>query len=210
MAAVTVRNLDAQVKERLRIRAAVHGRSMESEIRAILAEAVSRPGDTDELFATMLDRFAQILYGIARLPDGRRKQLLSTTSSELFAALQDQVLPFDSAAARHYSEVVQGRDQRGSRRAEQDHARDARHQERADPDRRRYPEQQKVHAGRQLLGLPQWQGRGRAASLLGGTRGGRDYRDAAREGWGDTLGMCTDRFSVNWLVNINAAQPQGG
>jgi plasmid stability protein len=60
MAAVTVRNLDDQVKERLRIRAAVHGRSMESEIRAILAEAVSGPGDTDGLFATMLERFASI------------------------------------------------------------------------------------------------------------------------------------------------------
>lgn len=57
MAAVTVRNLDDQVKERLRVRAAVHGRSMESEIRAILAEAVSVPGDGDELFATLLDRF---------------------------------------------------------------------------------------------------------------------------------------------------------
>ncbi len=60
MAAVTVRNLDAQVKERLRIRAAVHGRSMESEIRAILAEAVSEPGEKDGLFATILDRFAKI------------------------------------------------------------------------------------------------------------------------------------------------------
>ena len=60
MAAVTVRNLDDQVKERLRVRAAVHGRSMESEIRAILAEAVSRPGVTDGLFATMLERFAGI------------------------------------------------------------------------------------------------------------------------------------------------------
>jgi plasmid stability protein len=47
MAAVTVRNLDDQVKERLRVRAAVHGRSMESEIRAMLADAVSGPGDTD-------------------------------------------------------------------------------------------------------------------------------------------------------------------
>ena len=60
MAAVTVRNLDDQVKERLRMRAAVHGRSMELEIRAILAEAVSGPGDRDGLFATMLDRFASI------------------------------------------------------------------------------------------------------------------------------------------------------
>jgi len=60
MAAVTVRNLDDQVKERLRIRAAVHGRSMESEIRTILAEAVSEPGDMDGLFTTLLGRFTSI------------------------------------------------------------------------------------------------------------------------------------------------------
>lgn len=60
MATVTVRNLDDQVKERLRLRAAVHGRSMESEIRTILAEAVSEPDDRDGLFTTMLDRFASI------------------------------------------------------------------------------------------------------------------------------------------------------
>ena len=60
MAAVTVRNLDDHVKERLRMRAAAHGRSMESEIRAILTEAASAPGDKDDLFATLLDRFAGI------------------------------------------------------------------------------------------------------------------------------------------------------
>lgn len=60
MAAVTVRNLDDQVKDRLRMRAAAHGRSMESEIRAILAEAVSLPGDREELFATLLGRFRSI------------------------------------------------------------------------------------------------------------------------------------------------------
>jgi antitoxin FitA len=42
------------------MRAAAHGRSMESEIRAILAEAVNGPGDTDGLFATMLERFASL------------------------------------------------------------------------------------------------------------------------------------------------------
>lgn len=45
MAAVSVRNLDAEVKERLRIRAAEHGRSLEAEIRAILAEAVQEHED---------------------------------------------------------------------------------------------------------------------------------------------------------------------
>lgn len=25
--------------------------------------------------------------------------------------------------------------------------------------------------------------------------------------WGDTFGMCTDRFGVSWMVNITAGQP---
>lgn len=58
MAAVTVRNLDDRVKERLRLRAASHGRSMEAEIRAILAQAVSDPDDDKGLLITLLERFA--------------------------------------------------------------------------------------------------------------------------------------------------------
>src|SRR5664279_4895234 len=56
---------------------------------------------------------AEILYGIARLPDGRRRELLRTTASEVFAAFEDQVLPFDSSAATLYAEVVGGRDRLG-------------------------------------------------------------------------------------------------
>ena len=41
MASITVRNLDDEVKKRLRIRAAVHNRSMEEEARQILSEALS-------------------------------------------------------------------------------------------------------------------------------------------------------------------------
>ena len=26
--------------------------------------------------------------------------------------------------------------------------------------------------------------------------------------WGDSFGMCADRFGVNWLVNINAPKPE--
>ena len=40
MAAIMVRNLDEDVKRRLRMRAARHGRSMEAEVRAILEESV--------------------------------------------------------------------------------------------------------------------------------------------------------------------------
>lgn len=57
MAAVSVRGLDDDVRERLRVRAARHGRSMEAEIRAILAEAVSEPSTSDGLFTTLWDRF---------------------------------------------------------------------------------------------------------------------------------------------------------
>ena len=46
MATVTIRNVDAAVKERLRLRAARHGRSMEAEARMILSEAVA--GDRDQ------------------------------------------------------------------------------------------------------------------------------------------------------------------
>ena len=42
MASITIRNLDEEVKTRLRVRAAEHHRSMEDEVRVILREAVGR------------------------------------------------------------------------------------------------------------------------------------------------------------------------
>lgn len=59
MAAVSIRNLDDHVKEQLRIRAASHGRSMESEIRAILEDAVI-PSKSGGLLQTILDRFGDL------------------------------------------------------------------------------------------------------------------------------------------------------
>jgi plasmid stability protein len=43
VATLTIRNLDDAVKERLRIRAAEHGRSMEAEARRILQTALGEP-----------------------------------------------------------------------------------------------------------------------------------------------------------------------
>jgi plasmid stability protein len=40
MAVLTIRDLDDAVRDQLRVRAATHGRSMEAEVRAILADAV--------------------------------------------------------------------------------------------------------------------------------------------------------------------------
>lgn len=42
MATLTIRNLDENVKHRLRLRAARHGVSMEEEARAILSETVGK------------------------------------------------------------------------------------------------------------------------------------------------------------------------
>ena len=45
MASITIRNLDDEVKSRLRVRAASNGRSVEEEVRLILRDAVGRkPG----------------------------------------------------------------------------------------------------------------------------------------------------------------------
>ena len=49
MASITIRNLDDEVKTRLRVRAAGNGRSMEEEARLILREAVARKGETRDL-----------------------------------------------------------------------------------------------------------------------------------------------------------------
>ena len=43
MAVMTIRNLDEGVRDKLRVRAALHGRSMEAEARAILTAAVDSP-----------------------------------------------------------------------------------------------------------------------------------------------------------------------
>ena len=45
LAAITVRNLDDDIRDELRVRAAQHGRSMEAEVRAILTAAVGQGQD---------------------------------------------------------------------------------------------------------------------------------------------------------------------
>jgi plasmid stability protein len=60
MAALSIRNLDDGVKERLRVRAARHGRSMEAEIRAILTDAVTEPDEAPGLLQAIMDRFGEL------------------------------------------------------------------------------------------------------------------------------------------------------
>jgi plasmid stability protein len=60
MAALSIRDLDDSVKEKLRRRAAEHGRSMEAEIRAILTAAVTDEPSRLDLFSALADRFGRL------------------------------------------------------------------------------------------------------------------------------------------------------
>ena len=60
MAAASIRDLDDDVKDRLRVRAARNGRSMEAEIREILTAAVTDPDTSRGWFTELLDRFGEI------------------------------------------------------------------------------------------------------------------------------------------------------
>lgn len=53
---------------------------------------------------------AEVDYGIARLPDGRRKDRLAATSAQVFADFGDVILAFDAHAARRYARIVAGRE----------------------------------------------------------------------------------------------------
>jgi predicted nucleic acid-binding protein len=71
-----------------------------------------RSRDRQELRTTSVT-IAEIRYGIARLPEGRRKQVLLTTASDIFRAFGDQVLPVDEAAAEHYAAIASSRERSG-------------------------------------------------------------------------------------------------
>ena len=58
MASITIRDLDDQVRRRLRARAARNGRSVEEEARAILREAVAGEPEPMNLAAFIRECFA--------------------------------------------------------------------------------------------------------------------------------------------------------
>jgi len=62
MSSITIRNLDPSLKERLRVRAAEHGHSMEAEARQILRGALvgSQRRRERNLFERIHSRFAKL------------------------------------------------------------------------------------------------------------------------------------------------------
>ena len=56
---------------------------------------------------------AEIRYGLERLPDGRRKDSLLATATEVFTAFNEFIQPFDADAAVWYATIVARRDRLG-------------------------------------------------------------------------------------------------
>ncbi len=64
MASITIRNLDDDVKTRLRVRAADNGRSMEEEARLILRAAVERKDVPEKGLGTAIHELFKPLGGV--------------------------------------------------------------------------------------------------------------------------------------------------
>lgn len=65
------------------------------------------------LFTTAITE-AEMLYGIALLPEGRRQGSLEAVVELIFIEdLASRVLPFDSAAAREFADIAAGRRRTG-------------------------------------------------------------------------------------------------
>ncbi|HSH47986.1 MAG TPA: TraY domain-containing protein [Halomonas sp.] len=68
MATITVRNLDDDLKARLRILSAKSGRSMEEEVRIILRDALTKPRNGG-LGSRIRERFAGVDEAELELPE---------------------------------------------------------------------------------------------------------------------------------------------
>jgi predicted nucleic acid-binding protein len=71
-----------------------------------------RERDRRELRTTVIT-LTEVRYGIARLTDGRRKQVLLAAADEIFSAFADQILAVDAAAAEHYAVIARIRERAG-------------------------------------------------------------------------------------------------
>ncbi|MGO4814078.1 plasmid stabilization protein [Cupriavidus sp. 2MCAB6] len=68
MATLTIRNIDEDLKARLRIEAAQHGRSMEEEVRVILRRALNKAPGPGPFGSRLHQRFAGLADPGIELP----------------------------------------------------------------------------------------------------------------------------------------------
>ncbi|MBF0561680.1 MAG: plasmid stabilization protein [Alphaproteobacteria bacterium] len=74
MTSITIRNLDGSLKSRLRVQAAVHGRSMEEEARVILRTALNQEPQEPKNLGTAIHGLFRPLGGV-ELPELHREPM---------------------------------------------------------------------------------------------------------------------------------------
>lgn len=78
----------------------------------VVAWVAAQPRAT--LYTTSITR-AEILYGIAAMPDGRRRDSLAALVEAMFSEdFSGRILPFTAEAAPHYARIVATRRQAGT------------------------------------------------------------------------------------------------
>ena len=68
MASLTIRNLDENLKARLRLRAAQHACSMEAEVRNILYNALMPPSEGKDFVSLIRKRFESVYIDSLPIP----------------------------------------------------------------------------------------------------------------------------------------------
>ncbi len=68
--------------------------------------------DSTAIYLTTITR-AEVRYGIARLPQGKRRDLYRRAADGLFASQLARTLPFDALAADAYGDIVAERERQG-------------------------------------------------------------------------------------------------
>jgi len=66
-----------------------------------------------DLYTTSIS-VAEILFGLERLPTGRRREQLAAAARALFEAFDQQVLPFDVPAASEYATIAYAKERAGA------------------------------------------------------------------------------------------------
>lgn len=68
MATLTVRNFDEGLKSTLRVQAALHGQSMEEEVRSILRQALTQATPATGLGQRLTSRFQDVVTEVSMPP----------------------------------------------------------------------------------------------------------------------------------------------
>jgi plasmid stability protein len=74
MGTLTIRSIDDEIKEKLRVLAARNGRSMEAEVRALIEAAVAEPAEPQRGLASLIRRDLEGL-DLPPIPEPDRREM---------------------------------------------------------------------------------------------------------------------------------------